>query len=230
MRYFRYKNEGKCFAEAEKEYYKSLNGDERKAVRRQRLFRRIAVAVGCAVFFSGVLGMNMLVAHFLPKTENILLGILIGFGVVLLEIIGVVLLAVLSYNAALPFEKIASRYNVPVMKKLLTTAACRHLREFYGLGEPYIVTKCFDSSDERFKNHDLCLFICDGELRITADILRGFLHGECDLGCYCFGRDEIALAKRQEGDRLICEVICGEERFLLGYRAKGFIEKNIFIG
>ena len=229
MKYFRYKNSGRCFAAAEKEYYKSLSGEERKAAMRQRFFHRLAVAVGIAVFFGGFFAVNMLIGHFLPKTESILLGILIGFGVVLLEVVCAVLLAILAYNAGLPFEKISEKYKLPPRKKELFSAACKHLRGYYGLGEPYIVTKCFESSDERFKMRDVILFTKDGELRITGDIMRGFLHGDRDLGCYCFGRDEIALSKQETDGRLTLELIAEEERFLLGYRAKGFIEREFLI-
>ena len=88
------------------------------------------------------------------------------------------------------------------------------------------MTKCFDASDKTFKNHDVCIFVADGELRITADLVRGFLYGERDLGCYAFGKDEILLSKQRSGDRLIAELRAGDTCFLLGYRAKSFIEKS----
>jgi hypothetical protein len=94
------------------------------------------------------------------------------------------------------------------------------------LEEPYIITKCFDSTDKKFKNHDVCIFIVDDELRITTDLVRGFLHGERDLGCYAFSRDELIISKKQNGKYLMAELKSTNTEFLLGYRAKGFIEKN----
>lgn len=89
-----------------------------------------------------------------------------------------------------------------------------------------MITKCFDSTDRKFKNHDVCIFIVGDELRLTADLVRGFLHGERDLGCYAFKRHEITLSKLQEGNHLIAELKAENTAFLLGYRAKGFIDKN----
>ena len=94
---------------------------------------------------------------------------------------------------------------------------------------PYIITKCFDAADKKFQKHDVCLFIVGDELRITADLIHGFLHGERDLGCYAFVKHEITLSKQPCGQQLMLEMKAGENTFLLGYRAKGFIEKN-FIG
>ena len=114
-------------------------------------------------------------------------------------------------------------------KKEILSKACGHLRDYYGLQEPYIITKCFDAADKKFQKHDVCLFIVGDELRITADLIHGFLHGERDLGCYAFVKHEITLSKQPCGQQLMLEMKAGENTFLLGYRAKGFIEKN-FIG
>lgn len=100
------------------------------------------------------------------------------------------------------------------------------MRDYYQLQEPYIITKCFDATDKKFRNHDVCIFIVEGELRITADLVRGFLHGERDLGCYAFMPNEIILSKQQNGNHLVAELRADDNVFLLGYRAKGFIEKS----
>ena len=89
------------------------------------------------------------------------------------------------------------------------------------------MTKCFDSTDRRFKNHDVCIFVFGDELRITTDLVRGFIHDEKDLGCYAFRKDEIRISKRINEERLILELSAGEIVFQLGYRAKRFIEDNI---
>ena len=92
--------------------------------------------------------------------------------------------------------------------------------------EPYIITKCFDAADKRFRDHDVCIFLVGDELRITTDLVRGFLHGERDLGCYAFSRKEITVSKQQDGEHLVAELKSDNAFFMLGYRAKGFIEKN----
>lgn len=54
----------------------------------------------------------------------------------------------------------------------------------------------------------------------------GFLHGERDLGCYAFKREEITLSRQKNGNHLVAELRADNTEFMLGYRAKGFIDKN----
>ena len=115
------------------------------------------------------------------------------------------------------------------MKKEIFSKACEHLRDYYKLQEPYIITKCFDATDKKFQNHDVCIFVVGDELRLTTNIVRGFLYGERDLGCYAFKQEEITLSKQKNGDRLVAELRADNTIFLLGYRAKGFINKNFFV-
>ena len=100
------------------------------------------------------------------------------------------------------------------------------MRDYYELQEPYIITKCFDATNKIFKNHDVCIFVVGDELRLTTDIVHGFLYEERDLGCYAFKRDEITLSKQQNGNHLIAELKSDNAIFLLLYRAKRFIEEN----
>ena len=68
-------------------------------------------------------------------------------------------------------------------------------------------------------NHDVCIFIAEDELRLTTDLVRGFLHGERDLGCYAFKQSEITLSKQKNGNHLVAELRADNVVFLLGYRA-----------
>ena len=76
----------------------------------------------------------------------------------------------------------------------------------------------------------MCIFIVDSELRITTDLINGFLYGERDLGCYTFKADEITLTKQHHKDRLAIELKSGDTVFLLGYRAMGYIRSNLLNG
>lgn len=100
------------------------------------------------------------------------------------------------------------------------------MREYYGWKEACIVTKCYDSSDKKFKNRDICIFVVDDELRLTADLKHGFSIRENDLGCYAFKIDEISIAQIQCDNFLITELKSEDTVFHLGYRAKSFIEKR----
>ena len=72
----------------------------------------------------------------------------------------------------------------------------------------------------------MCIFVVNDELRITTDLIRGFLHGHRDLGCYAFKRDEIVISKKRENNLLIVELKAEDTIFLMGYRAKRFVENS----
>ena len=112
------------------------------------------------------------------------------------------------------------------MKKEIFSKASVHLRDYYGLNEPYIITKCFDSTDKKFIDCDVCIFVCGDELRITKDIVHGFLYGEKDLGCYAFKTDEINITKQIHGKSFRCGLSAKDVTFLLGYRAEKYISEN----
>jgi len=88
------------------------------------------------------------------------------------------------------------------------------------------VTKCYESSDPAFNGHDVCVFVCDGELRITTNLKNGIFNEGKDLGCYAFSRGEVSLYRKMHGTADATVLMSGDASFLLGIRAKGFIEKN----
>ena len=225
MHYFKYPNKNKNLNEELKAQYKALNENERHTLHKQRRWRIFATIVillfSIASFVTAVLLTESIprpsawywfVPYFIGK--GLITGIMLIVGCVL----GFVLVKPL-------LEKIESSH-IPSMKKEIFSKACAHLRNHYKLQEPYIVTKCFDATDKKFQNHDVCLFVVGDELRLTADLAHGFLHGERDLGCYAFKLNEISLEKQQSGNHLVAELKADNTVFLLGYRAKGFIDKE----
>lgn len=228
MRYFRYHNSDKNFSNALKEQYKTLNENEKQIRRKEFGWRRFCIAVTLLVFIVLTAG-GVYLINAIPQPDSLLLKILVGIMKGAAGLIVGVAAGIMTYGVTVPLWKKAGSFHLPAMKKEILSKACGHLRSFYGLQEPCIVTKCFDASDRKFRNHDVCLFVAGGELRITTDLIRGFLHGERDLGCWAFRKDEIILSKRQRGNQLVAELGADQTTFVLGYRAKGFIEKN-FIG
>ena len=225
MRYFKYKNTSKTLNKALAEQYKSLTADEKRTVRKEKMWSRISIIVAIVIFFSIMfVGIAMLAA--IPTPVWWLWKTLVSIGMAVLGIVLLIISGILTVILTIPLFNKAASFNLPLMKKEIFSKACEHLREYYQLEKPYIVTKCFDSTNERFKNRDVCIFLAYDELRITVDLMRGFLHGERDLGCYAFKRDEIILTKQKDGNRLILELKADDTVFLLGYRAKSFIEKN----
>ena len=225
MRYFRYKNTDKNLNNALKAQYKSLTDDEKRTFHREKRWRNFSTVVTVAVyFFCLVAGIFLLKA--IPQQNTWFLKLLIVICKVVIGLILLVISGVVTFGLTMPLWRKVDSFRIPAMKKEIFTKACGHLRNFYGLQEPYIITKCFDATDKKFVNHDVCIFIAEDELRLTTDLVRGFLHGERDLGCYAFKQAEITLSKQKNGNHLVAELRADNVVFLLGYRAKGFIDKN----
>ena len=228
MRYFKYKNTNKNINNALKEQYKTLTEDEKRTFRKEKRWRKFSTNVSLIIYISGIVaGIFLFKSIPLPsawflKVLVIIAEVVLG-GFILLIVDGVITVALTT-----PLWKKTESFHIPSMKKEIFSKACGHLREYYELQEPYIITKCFNATDKNFQNHDVCIFVVHDELRLTTDLVRGFLHGERDLGCYVFKRDEITILKQQDGKHLIAELKSENTVFMLGYRAKGFIEKEFF--
>ena len=225
MRYFRYKNTDKNFNNALKAQYKTLTADEKRIFRKKKNWQKFSMIVSFMILCA-CMGLGVFILHSI-KLPGAWYEQIPGFlGKVIFAFIWLVGSFVLTVLLTEPLWEKVESFRIPAMKKEITAKACTHLRDYYALHSPYIITKCFDATDKKFQNHDVCIFIVGDELRITADLVRGFLYGERDLGCYAFNKDEIAVLKQENGTHLAAELRAGNTVFLLGYRAKGFIEKN----
>ena len=228
MRYFRYKGPKSTESIALRAQYAKYSKQEKKLARKAKFWEFIAVVLLltflCGSFLLCLWGLKQI-----PVPQNIFLAILRYVGVFFLGIVGLLFSILIAAILSSPlFEKSSKFYKQldSSWRQGVLSQACEHLRKFYGLQEPCIVTKCYESSDETFKNHDVCIFVVGGELRITTNLKNGFVHREKDLGCYAFLCDEVTIAKIEGEKFLMAELKAGETTFLLGYRAKGFIEKN----
>ncbi len=212
-----------------KEQYRAADLGNRRLIRREWAWRKLAVYVLCliyAVLWTAVMSFLKMI----PKPEVFSLRVLVIVGLMLLGLFMLKLSEVVAYILTKPLWKKAAKCRLPEMKKEILSKASAHLRDYYDLNEPYIITKCFDASDKKWINHDVCIFVFYSELRITTDLIHGFLYGERDLGCYAFKQSDITLAKCVDGNRLKLELRAENSFFVLGYRAKGFIEKNFING
>lgn len=228
MRYFKYKNTNKNEKNALKEQYKILTADEKLIFRKRRMLEKCGCFLMILIFWLTA-AFGIFLINLIPTPSDLIFKILC---IILKTVLAVVMLyvsVVLAAVLTIPVWSKTDSLNIPEMKKEIFSKACAHLREFYGLDEPYIITKCFDSTDEKFKNCDVCIFICGGEVRITKDIVSGFLHGEKDIGCYAFEKDEITLTKRTDGKCLRCELSSNDTTFLLGYKARKYISENFIL-
>ena len=228
MRYFRYKGPKSTESIALRAQYSKYSKQEKKLARKAKIRESIAVVLLltflCGSFLLCLLGLKQI-----PVPQNVFLAILRYIGVFFLGIVGFLVSILIAAILSSPlFEKSSKFYKQldRSWRQNVFSQACEHLREYLGLQEPCIVTKCYDASDKEFKNHDVCIFVVGNELRITTNLKNGLIHSEKDLGCHAFLRDEITLAKIEGEKVLMTELKAGDTVFLLGYRAKEFIEKN----
>jgi len=224
MRYFKYKNTGKTEKNALKIQYSRLTKQEKRLARKKKALDIIALIV---LYGVSILCFACCVAVLenIPEPGNAFIATLFHVGRVIMYLVAGIVSLIIGGIAASPIYSKAGNVS-STMKRDVMSKACDHLREYYGLQEPYIVTKCYESSDKRFSSHDVCIFVAGDELRITTNLIHGFLHGENDTGCYALNADEISLAKIQGEKFLMAELKASDTVFLLGYRAKSFIEKN----
>ena len=223
MRYFRYKNTDKNVNNALKEQYKTLTEDEKRTFRKKKRWQKFSTIVSLTIFICCIIAEIFLLKS-IPVPNDNFLEVLVIVGKVIVGFILLIVSGGLTAILTTPLWKKVETFDIPLMKKEIFSKACKHLRDYYQLQEPYIITKCFEATDKNFQNHDVCIFIVGDELRITTDLIQGFLHGERDLGCYAFKPEEITLLKRNNGKHLVAELRADNTVFLLGYRAKGFID------
>ena len=227
MRYFKYKNTNKHINHALKEQYKTLTEDEKRTFRKEKRWRKFSTILFLVIYLSCIVT-GIFLLKLIPLPSAWFLKVLVIVDEVIIGFILLIVSGVITVGLTMPLWKKVESFHLPSMKKEIFSKSCEHLRKYYELQEPYIITKCFDATDKNFQNHDVCIFVVHDELRLTTDLVRGFLHGERDLGCYVFKRDEITILKQQDGKHLIAELKADNTVFLLGYRAKGFIEKEFF--
>ena len=201
-----------------------LTDEEKKSERQGKFLDFLGTLLFFVVFVAVFIGSLFFIVR-IPTSNNPFLFIMV-----------VIVMFILGLGALIVSVLIGSCVSSPIYKKAQEKLAIRKrncfdksiifLREYYGWTEPCIVTKCYDSSDKKFKNRDICIFIFDEELRITADLKHGFSIRENDPGCYVFNVDEFSLEQIQGEKFLITKLKSEDLVFHLGRRAKGFIENS----
>lgn len=159
MRYFKYKNTQKNYNNAFKEQYHTLTKDEKLTVRKEKSWRNLSIAIYSIIFFLCI-AIFVYVLKVIPYPNNKWLEALVVVCKVIGGFVLLIISGLLAYGVTYPLWKKADSFNLPVIKKEIFSKACAHLRDYYGLQKPYILTKCYDSSDKKFKNHDVCIFFC----------------------------------------------------------------------
>ncbi len=223
MRYFKYQNLQKSDKKSKKAIISAFSKEEKRQYRKAKFWSNL----GNIVFFLitiAIASMFIFLINLTPTPDHIVLYILYKIFKTILYIAAVLFSFAIGAFAAIPFWD-KYQHQATIKRQMLTNAV-EHLRKYYGVSEPTLVTKCYEASDAHFTNHDICLFVADDELRITANLLHGFMHAEKDLGCYAMKKEEIILRQIPKETTFATELIAGDVRFLLSARAKKYIERN----
>ena len=224
MRYFRYDGPAANVSDL-KQHYAGLSAKEQARRRRFLWLHRLGTVVFWLLFLASFIGFVLLIHKIEPVSDSVLDAILHPILLIGLGFVALILSAVLGALAAAPLWGKKADCEKALRRKLLSQA-CGDLRQFYGFQEPFLVTKCYRASDRRFDRHDVCLFLVDGKLRLTVNLHYGFFDLRRDLGCYEFDFSEIELLPGRYKEREAVELRFGEIIFLLGQRARSFIENT----
>ena len=201
-----------------------LTDEEKKSDRQGKFLNFLGTLLFFVVFVSVFIGSLFLIVR-IPTSNNPFLFILVVIVMFILGLGALIVSVLIGACVSSPIYKKAQEKLV-IQKRNSFDKSIIFLREYYGWTEPCIVTKCYDSSDKKFKNRDVCLYVFNNELRITADLKHGFSTKENDPGCYSFKIDEFSLEQIQDEKFLITKLKSEDLVFHLGRRAKGFIEKR----
>ena len=225
MKYFKYKNMNKVQRIADKEYLASLGKDKEKKIKRSRRLKKILEVFGFILFIA-LLATLIYLIKLIPKPESTFLLILYGLGTTILGLISFII-SVMATIISIVYLMDKVDYDYPRMSKEFISKACEPIRKHYGLSEEYLITKCFSASNSYFNNHDICIFRFDNEIRITTDIVKGFINDHCDLGCYSIKFDELKVYKADYDNKRVTVLEFGNEKFIVGIKAYSYIIKLI---
>ena len=223
MKYFKYRNINKVQQLANKQRLASLGKDEKKKAKRSERLTKLVSFCGI-IFFFCCFGMFIFFIKLIPVPKNTFLIILYGIGCVILGLIALIISAI---STLIPFGILLDkvRYNLPEMRKEFIKKASEPIRKYYGLSDEYIITKCFESTNTLFNDHDICIFRYGNEIRMTTDIVKGFINGNCDLGCYSIKFNELKIYKDDYNNKRATILEFDKEKFVIGIKAYSYIAK-----
>ena len=223
MKYFKYRNINKVQQLANKQRLASLGKDEKKKAKRSERLTKVVSFCGI-IFFFCCFGMFIFFIKLIPVPKNIFLIILYGIGCAILGLIALIISAI---TTLIPFGILLDkvRYNLPEMRKEFIKKASEPIRKYYGLSDEYLITKCFESTNTLFNDHDICIFRYGNEIRMTTDIVKGFINGNCDLGCYSIKFNELKTYKDDYNDKRVTVLEFDKEKFVIGIKAYSYIAK-----
>ncbi|MBE6762609.1 MAG: hypothetical protein E7551_10060, partial [Ruminococcaceae bacterium] len=142
MRYYKYKNTDKNINNALKEQYKTLTEDEKRTFRKEKRWRKFSTIVSLIIYISCIVA-GIFLLKSIPLPSAWFLEILVIVGEVIIGFILLIASGVLTVALTMPLWKKVESFHIPSIKKDIFSKACKHLRDYYQLQEPYLITKCF---------------------------------------------------------------------------------------
>ena len=232
MRYFKYDHPKKTEKEICKAELAALNENERRLMKKSNFLNKLAISVFAAITIILLIISFCIAKSFAPKYENLLLFlILIPICQCGIFILGTVITLIISALISVPIFNASAKYDKR-LKELrrehlykISRDACEHLERYYGVQEPSIVTKCYASTESRFKKQDVQIFEYEGEVRIMRQLFGSLNLTERDAGCYTLRKGEFSLVYAEYKGKRAAILTAGETEFILAARAKPFIEK-----
>lgn len=124
-----------------------------------------------------------------------------------------------------PYRKLEKNYPPQLLETIprdIIAMINIKLLKYYKIPQNYMVTKCYDCSNQLLVDKDVLLFFHNDKLRIVND----FTSTIKDFGCYEFGLDELELSYGKREDIVTTEIKTEKFNLSLGKRAKPFIIKE----
>jgi hypothetical protein len=124
-----------------------------------------------------------------------------------------------------PYIKLAKKYprqRLEDIPREVITECNTPLFKFYKIPENFIITKCYDSSNQNLISKDLLIYIYKDRLRIVNDFTTTIK----DFGCYEFDLLETEIKYGKKGELTTAELSSNKLTLSLGKRAKPFISNK----
>lgn len=193
-----------------------LQPEEKKRYKDHKLFSKIFITIYFTLMIAFLVLTIFLQKYIEPITGNFLFITIVVFSALILP--GVLLIY--------PYIKLEHKYPPQSLGHLpndIIESSNKALFKYYKISENYIVTKCYDCSNQLLIGKDLLLFFYKDRLRVVNDLTQSTK----DFGCFEFKIEELELSYGTF-ENLQTTIIRSKGFFIsCGKRANPFITKNI---
>ncbi len=214
MKHFKYHNERKAKQLIERERIKLYSKKDQKKYKLEKFLMSVLIVVD---FFLITISIGLVMD--LIEIDNIFLGIIVN---IVLVIIIILIPSIVCLYIAVKIEK---KLNVPPLPRLNHKGLLKctaHLRKYYHINNEYVVTKCYECSNELLVNKDLLIYFYDDKLRITNNLM----YVTKDFGCFEFDINEIKVYNIVQNNKVMTIIETPKVMMKLGYRARTFFQKQ----